>query len=79
MKMGSPVPMSNASKFGLFHYFKVEHIRAMLAWDFPECVKMVINLQLLIPSPIHVVGGFQCWWAYKSYFKPAETTEGFCP
>jgi len=51
MKMGSPVPMSSASEFGLFHYFKVGHIRAMLAWDCPECVRMVINLTTADPSP----------------------------
>lgn len=57
MKMGSTVPMSSASEFGLFHYCKVGHIRATLTWDCPQCVRMVTNLQLLIPPPFVFWGG----------------------
>lgn len=51
IKMGSPFPVPNAPEFGLFNYCKVGHIRAILGLDCPGCVRMVMNLQLLIPIP----------------------------
>ena len=88
--MGSPGPVPSAPEFGLFYYHKLGHQGnpgLRLSW----MGQVVMNLELLIPTPSLSSGWFQSWWPhlrietlqvslpYDSNFDSMQITKGISP